>query len=59
MLANKLGNEKLYRIVLLAILDGIVKTRALQAIYHSVNEDHNKRERYVILLKVLYVGIRI
>jgi len=54
LLANKLGNEKLRRIQLIGDTRWNSKNTALQAIFHSVNEDHNKRERYVILLEVLY-----
>ncbi|KAL4147901.1 hypothetical protein QTP88_002228 [Uroleucon formosanum] len=54
LLANKLENEKLRRIQLIGDTRWNSKDTALQAICHSVNEDHNKRERYVILLEVLY-----
>lgn len=54
LLANKIGNEKLRRLQLIGDTRWNSKDTALQAIFHSINEEHHKRERFAILLEVLH-----
>lgn len=53
LLAEKIGNEKLHRLQLIGETRWNSKNTAIQAIFHSINEEHHKRER--LLLKVLHI----
>lgn len=50
-----MGNEKLRRLQLIGDTRWNSKDTALQAIFHSINEEHDKRERFPILLEVLHI----
>lgn len=55
LLADKIGNEKLRRLQLIGDTRWNSKDTAIKAIFHSINEEHDKRGRFTILLEILHI----
>jgi len=54
LLSNKIGSERLRKLQKVGDTRWNSKDAALQAIFHGFYEDHNKRDRFVILIEVLH-----